>query len=358
MTSSLASDFASSSQSLDILSIGSAIQDVFVNIPADQDAAAFVRSSHLVMSLGAKINIDYPLTEIGGGGTNTAVNFSIQGLNTGILSRIANDQGGNAVLARLKHHGVSTDFLQIDDEPDSRTGMSVILNVPGKDRTVLVNRGVTHRLDFDEIDWPRLSQIPWLYLGAFGTRSPDHFDRLVDLVKTHGTKIAFNPSMAQIQKGLDYIGGIIANTTVLVMNKSEAAILTHSPRTERITVILEKLKEMGPKLVLITDGSNGAFAADDSGNRYYVSPYPVEAVCTLGAGDAFTSTFAASLAIDDKNNQPWDIPKALKRATLNAAYVVQNPGAQLGLEPLTVLDERLKTISLAVEALTSGTRIS
>jgi len=355
MTSpSLASDSQPQSSSpLDILSIGSAIQDVFVNIPADQDAAAFVRSSHLVMSLGAKINIDYPLTEIGGGGTNTAVNFSIQGLRTGILSRIAGDQGGNAVLARLQHHGVSTEFLQIDSEPDSRTGMSVILNVPGKDRTVLVNRGVSHRLDFDEINWDRLSQIPWLYLGAFATRTQDPFERLIQMIKDHGTQIAFNPSMAQIQKGVDFIGDIIANTTVLVMNKSEAATLTHSPRTERITVILEKLKDLGPRLVLITDGGNGTFAADDKGQRYFVSPYPVEATCTLGAGDAFTSTFAASLAKDG-----WDIPKALQRATLNAAYVVQNPGAQLGLEPMHILDQRLADISLPVEDLASGTRRS
>ena len=104
------------SSPFDIICIGSAIHDVFVNLP-DTDAA-FVRSNHLIMSLGAKINIDYPTVEVGGGGVNTAVNFALQNLKTGIFSRLAHDEAGNAITTRLSQRGVDTSFMQIDPDPE------------------------------------------------------------------------------------------------------------------------------------------------------------------------------------------------------------------------------------------------
>lgn len=333
--------------SIDIISIGSALQDVFVDVPTDSDNNAFVRSNHLCMALGAKINADYPLVEIGGGGTNCAVNFSIQGLKAAILSRIANDKGGEEVLARLRQFHVNTEFLQIDSSPQARTGMSVILNVPGSDRLVLVNRGVSHMINLDEVNWDRLSLARWLYIGAFGSRHENDFDRLAEWASSRQIQIAFNPSITQIKRGADHLRNIIAETNVLVMNRTEAQILTQSSKNERVTVILEKLKDMGPKLVIITHGKSGVFAADSVGNRFFISPMTVEAVSTLGAGDAFASTFTASIIQDG-----WDIPLGLRRATVNAANVVQNPGAQLGLEPMERLDAHLEELNLEVEELT------
>lgn len=330
---------------IDIISVGSAVQDVFVNVPSDSDNA-FVRSHHLCMALGSKINVDYPLFEVGGGGTNTAVNFSIQGLKAAILSRIANDKGGEEVLSRLRQFHVNTEFLQIDSSSQARTGMSVILNVPGQDRTVLVNRGVSHLINFDEVNWDRIRLAKWIYIGAFGSRNEDDFNRLSELAQRHQINLAFNPGIAQIKRGLDHLGKIIASTTILVMNRTEAAILTNSSKSERVTVILQKLKDLGPKLAIITHGRNGVFAADDQGGQFFISPLVVEASCTLGAGDAFASTFTASIIQDG-----WDIPNALKRATVNAANVVQNPGAQLGLEPMERLDAYLEDLSLEVEDL-------
>lgn len=335
---------------IDVISIGSAIQDAFVNIPVDDDSTAFIRSYHLCMALGAKINVDYPLFEVGGGGTNTAVNFSIQGLNTAILSRIANDEGGQLILNRLRKFHVNTEFLQIDSAPKACTGMSIILNVPGNDRTVLVNRGVSHLINFDEVNWARLSQAKWLYVASYGSPSEDDFERIGALAKKTGLQIAFNPGIGQIKRGLEALRPMIENTSILALNRTEAALLTNSSKSERVTVILEKLKDLGPKLVIITHGKNGVFTADDKGSRFFIQPLVVTPISTLGAGDAFASTFTASII---KNG--WDVPLALKRATVNSAQVIQHNGAQLGLEPMEHLDARLEELQLNVEELSAKT---
>lgn len=333
------------SPSFDIICIGSAIHDVFVNLP-DTDAA-FVRSNHLILSLGAKINVDYPTVEVGGGGTNSAVNFALQGLKTGILSRIAQDEAGSSIAQRLAQRGVETSLLQKDDSAEAKTGTSIILNVPGKDRTVLVNRGVSHQLDFDNLDWERLKQAKWIYVASFGSRSPDaDFIRLGDFAVANGIHIAFNPGMEQIKRGAKALGRMITDAQILIMNLTEAALLTESSPKDRVTTIVERLKALGPKLVVITNGRNGVFAAMDTGERYFVAPPTVPIVCTLGAGDAFGSTVTASIIRDG-----WDLPKALERAAMNAALVVQHPGAQIGIQNLDALDEQAKSAGIQVQEL-------
>lgn len=329
----------------DIICIGSAIYDTFVNLP-DTDSA-FVRSNHLILSLGAKINVDYPSVEVGGGGVNTAVNFALQGLKAGIFSRLAEDESGKSITKRLSQRGVNTSLLQVDHAPDAKTGASIILNIPGKDRTVLVNRGVSHQLDFDALDWDVLKEAKWIYVASFGSRAPEEdFIRLGDFAVANGIQIAFNPGMEQIKRGSKALGKMITDASILIMNLTEAALLTESSPKDRVTTILERLKDLGPKLAVITNGRNGVFAASESGERFFVAPPPVPVNCTLGAGDAFASTLVASII-----REGWDLARALERAAVNAALVVQHPGAQIGLEPMENLDGLAKTMKIQLQEL-------
>jgi sugar/nucleoside kinase (ribokinase family) len=84
--------------------------------------------------------------------------------------------------------------------------------------------------------------------------------------------------------------------------------------------------EKGPKIVVITDGPAGAYAYDGS-EFIYMPPYPDPAppIDRTGAGDAFSSTVAAALALD----LPLKI--ALEWGPVNSMSVVQYIGAREGL---------------------------
>ena len=87
-------------------------------------------------------------------------------------------------------------------------------------------------------------------------------------------------------------------------------------------------------IVVVTDGKCGVYATD--GAKYYrCSEFPAKPVSTLGAGDAFASTFTAVYA------ESADISKALKYASVNAASVVENFGAQQGFLTFEQIEERL-----------------
>jgi sugar/nucleoside kinase (ribokinase family) len=86
------------------------------------------------------------------------------------------------------------------------------------------------------------------------------------------------------------------------------------------------MHDLGPKIVLITDGPNGAYAYEN-GNFWFmpIYPDPKPAYERTGAGDAFASTFVSALALG-KN-----VEEALRWAPINSMSVVQYVGAQKGL---------------------------
>ena len=94
---------------------------------------------------------------------------------------------------------------------------------------------------------------------------------------------------------------------------------------------------MGPKIVVVTDGAQGVYAATDS-TMYYHPAVATSVVDTLGAGDSFGSCFIATYL---KTN---DIEKALRFGNLNSASVIRQIGAKPGLLTWKELEEQDKKI--------------
>ena len=134
------------------------------------------------------------------------------------------------------------------------------------------------------------------------------------------------------------------------MNKEEATLATGiqvrpDTKTEKFShdLIHRDLKEMLNKLkvkdyqvVVITDGGKGAYAFD--GEKYYYCPvFPSPVVSTLGAGDAFASTFCGALQRTNLN-----IGQSLMYASVNSSSVVSEFGATEGLLTFEQIEEKLK----------------
>ena len=100
--------------------------------------------------------------------------------------------------------------------------------------------------------------------------------------------------------------------------------------------MLKKLKIRDYQVIVITDGKHGAYAYD--GNQFYLCPvFDGPVVSTLGAGDAFASTFCAAL---ERNR--LDIGRSLMYASVNSAGAVSEFGATQGLLTFDEIEEKLK----------------
>ena len=135
---------------------------------------------------------------------------------------------------------------------------------------------------------------------------------------------------------------ILRATTILVLNKEEAqAILGQRINSEK--ELLEKLRKLGPQIVIITNGSK-KLSASDGELIYNLTPFKVMVKQTAGAGDAFTSGFLSGII---KN---YPLEKALCLGQVNAASVVQYLGTKKGLLTERDAEKMRKKHHLRVEA--------
>lgn len=332
----------------DVITIGSATSDVFLRSRAwepqvsDRSPSGF----DTCLPLGAKVPVDDVHFTTGGGATNAAVTFARLGkLRTAAVCEIGRDDpGAVAVLADLRRDRVDTTLIHRD--PKLPTAYSVILVMGAGERTVLVYRGASQRLDTRRIAWPRL-RAKRFYLTSLGgdlalaRRILDHAARI-------GARVAWNPGGAEIAQGWARMAPLIAKCDVLNLNREEAAALTGID-PKNLKGILAKLwsvrspacSDCGPNCdvcevlsgiyTLITDGSGGAYAHDGH-TTWHIASRNLKAVNTTGAGDAFGSAFFLGLDLGVRKNEfGYALDYALRLAMANAEGVITHMGAKAGI---------------------------
>ena len=336
----------------DFITIGSATIDAFVECDAADIVSVSTKNAKtefMAYPYGAKMEIDSFRTAVGGGGLNAAANLANLGYKTSAIFKIGEDFQGKTIMHRVKNAGVDTDNVIVSK--DESSGFSIILLSFEGNRTVLAHRGTNGTVKPEEINYEAVKNSKWLYIAPLNGKSGAILDKLAAYAEENNTNVIINPGSSSLKKGLKYFEKILATAEVVVMNKEEASLVTKievrpDTKTESfsseiihpdIKAMLDKLKSTDAKVVIITDGKNGVYAYD--GKTYYRCPaFPAKVVSTLGAGDALSSTFAAALEYTG-----WDIEKSLMIASVNAASVVSNFGAQEGFLTFAQIEEKLKS---------------
>lgn len=119
------------------------------------------------------------------------------------------------------------------------------------------------------------------------------------------------------------------------MNREEAVTVTGGDHAD-VHDLLARLHALGPSKVVVTDGPDGAYAADGEEHLWMPTyPDPGPPVERTGAGDAFASTLVAALVRGET------FRTALRWAPVNAMSVVQRVGGQAGLLPRAQLEALL-----------------
>lgn len=301
----------------DVVSIGDTSRDSFMGLHlASLRCDARKMHCDLCLKYAQKITVDGLFSSVGGNACNNAVGSSRLGLKAALYTRIGDDEIGDSILAQLKRERVSDSYVVV--EKNGRSNFSVVLDFKG-DRTELVYHAPrTYALP------PALST-KWLYLTSLGKDFGRIHRQIASFVSRTGTRLAFNPDSYQLTAGLKGLSDVLRVCSFLIVNKDEAsALIGKRHDADSVNDLLMHLKHAGPKLVVITDGKNGAYAYD--GKELYRQPIlPAKAVERTGAGDAFAAAFLAALVY----RKP--IHEALRWGTVNSASVIEHIGPENGL---------------------------
>lgn len=335
----------------DVITIGSATMDVFVESDDANIVSVYTKnkkSEFMSYPYGAKVEITDFDSQVGGGGVNTAANFANLGYKTGAIFKIGDDIYSEGILQSFKDSKV--DLSNIVQDKSLSTGFSIILVSFQGDRTVLAHRGANAKIKKSDINFEAIKKAKLLYIAPMNGDSTKVLDDIANFARENNVYVCFNAGSSSLKKGFNYLKKILANANIVMMNKEEASMATQiqvrpDTRDEKFSteLIHPDIKEMFKKLkiadyqiIVITDGKNGAYAYN--GKQYYYCPvFDGPVVSTLGAGDAFASTFCAAL---EKTNK--DIGKALMYASINSAGVVSKFGATQGLLTFEQIENILK----------------
>lgn len=321
------------SNQIDVLSVGDMVTDAFIKLLDDQ--AQSYENEHgkwLAMPFGQKIEFDHAeVIEAVGNAANAAVSFARLGFNSGLVSNVGGDPHGRDMIAALHKFKVDSRYVHIN--PDKKSNYHYVLWYK-EERTILIKH--------EEYDyhWPKLkpAEIPaWIYFSSISKNALDMHDDIADWLEDNpGVKMAFQPGTFQIDAGAERLAKLYKHSEVLLVNREEATEISGGNH-EDMHDLLNRLHDMGPKVVVITDGPAGAYASDGQ-DRLKMPPYPDPAppLERTGAGDAFSSAFVAALM--HGNN----IEGALQWAPINSMNVVQHVGAREGLLTEDQISEFLK----------------
>jgi len=303
----------------DFFSIGDTQLDTIM-VLAQSEAVIECRTPHedciLQLSWADKIPVEQTHNVVAGNAANAAVTSSRLGLTTGFYSMLGDDSIADQKLTTLKSEGIDTTYAK--KTPGTQSHQSTVISIDGE-RTILVYHAPR------QYDLPNdLPASSWVYLTSMGKGSESMFPELRAYVKRTGAKLAYQPGTFQLRLGYKPAKQILDVTEFIVMNKEEAQDYTEQPDAE-IPSLLDALHALGPKIVVVTDGTNGSYACDGE-TRWKMGIQPkVPRVEATGAGDAFSSGVVSALI----DGQPLD--QALRWGALNAEGVVQQFGPQAGI---------------------------
>lgn len=319
----------------DILTIGDIFQDVFLEPKVEymKNAQITLNNHGICLRHGDKISISDINFSLGGSACNVAAGLDKLGYKTAIVSYLGADDHSAEIKKKLNCAGIETKFIKIIKH--IKPNYSTII-VYKEERTVLLYRGLK---DYSKLKLPKKIPAQWVYLGPVAEDFSDNYSTLISQAAQKGLKIAVNPGHRQIMKRREDLKKLLRVTKILILNKKEALDLTQLTPLSSEKKLLTALNNYGPEIVAITDGKNGAFAANRE--KYYGSEViKVKTVDPTGAGDAFSTGFLGSYI---KNH---NIIKSIKWGIISGGYVAQAYGAQTMLQ---TQDEIEKCLSRAPE---------
>jgi len=303
--------------------------DVFIKLPDTEvaEVCSIDRKKCVIeLGFGEKIAVRSIEFAVGGNTGNNAVGLSRLGLKVGMVGNMGDSWTDWEVIKLLQKEGVDTKFVTFNR---SKSGFGVVINYQGE-RTILSYYPAS--ADGFNVDADTTSD--WMYLTTAGEDFDIFYKEAVRWARDHNTKIAFNPGTRQIKLGVEKLKFAYEATEVLFVNREEAGKLL-SLSTEEVKKLLVGLKNLGPRIVVITDGPAGTYAFD--GTQYLFMPIvETPVVERTGAGDAFGSGFLAA------HMQGKPLGESLKWGTLNSASVLGFVGPQAGLLTAEKMQEWLQ----------------
>lgn len=310
------------------------------------------RKSYLLLGEGAKIEVKSQKVFSGGGATNTAVAFRKLGMDVTLFCKMAKDSAGEAILSELKSFGINTDEIRYS-QTEGTANSYVVPSLSG-DRTLFAYRGANTTLLNEDVPADAMKDADFIYITSLSQASAEKLPNIVETAKSLNVPVAVNPGISQLKSGCSYLRKALSGIDILITNYEEAEAFTYSlsegcmvdQNTQggllngtrfALRNYFDMILEMGPKVVVVTNGGDGVYVSTKDEILFHEIKKS-KIVNTLGAGDAFGSSFVGCYYMGD------GLAEAIRAGIVNSASVIGHPDAKSGLLTRDEIAAEIKNI--------------
>jgi ribokinase len=278
--------------------------------------------------------------EPGGKGLNVAIGTHRLGAQVDVMLGIGDDGAGRQLIDLLEAEGLRTNYVHT---LGAQSGYGAGMIADNGQNAIAVFPGPNLLLTAAHVDEAESAiAAAALVYGQFETSVPA-VQRAFELARRHGVRTVLNPSPWQTIPA-----PLLAATDVIVANEVEAAHLLGlaealAGHTAAEVGVLLAARVNGfwaehsdvsaqPPLLVITLGAHGCVAFEPAHPPRALAAREVEALDTMGAGDAFASALCMALC------EGVDLDAALARANAAGAWLASHHGVLDALPTAAQLD--------------------
>ena len=259
------------------------------------------------------------IEEYGGGkAANQAVAAARLGGTPYLATMLGEDDAADRLMRDLAGVGVQTGIIR--RKPGVASGKAVILVAPDGSNMIGIDAGANEEFTPGDV-LAALEDLPEGAVMVVEMGLPVDTCRAA-FENKGGRFLIFNPAPVRAQ----LTAADCKHIDIITPNETEAEELTGLPvsSVDQAFDAARHLHENGIAAVAITLGANGVVYVD-ARRRIHQQAFPVDAVDTTAAGDAFNGAFAVAVA------REMEIEDALRFAVATASLCVTRKGAQTSM---------------------------
>ncbi|MFH0969560.1 MAG: carbohydrate kinase family protein [Patescibacteria group bacterium] len=324
-----------------VICIGSTSKDIFFPTNEGQiidTPEELTSAKKFVFELGAKYHINDRFESLGGCAANQSAGFSRLGIPVFCYTSIGDDSISEWIKDEFSKEGIGQDLINVEN--NCLSGLSaIVVDKKSADRIIFSNQEANERL---EIIPEKIKNADFISVTDLSGNWKKVLDEIIKVGKENNIKIAYNPRGINIKEDSKKVSEIAGRSEIFFVNKDEAIeiLFNLGIKTEGNEIdLIKKIKDFGLKVIVITDGSNGAWGFDGK-SLIFAKATLEKAVDSTGAGDAFSSGFMAAY-IKGK-----DLEECLRWGIANGGNVVNFYGGIEGLLKEEEMLEKIKRIEI------------
>lgn len=266
-------------------------------------------------------------THPGGKGANQAVAVACLGYPVSMIGRVGGDAFGVELREHLRGSGIDVSAV---GTAETSSGVAVIIVSPTGDNVIVVTPGANASVTPADID-ANLEMIRSAGLVLTQLEIPlETVEHLANVCEREDVPLILDPAPAH-----ELPPALMRQSRWFTPNETEAAFFSAANSSDQPEAIARMLLAKGPQAVILKMGSHGAYLADCDGLSGQIDAFPVRAVDTTAAGDAFNGAFATALML---GNNPIE---SARFAAAAAAVSVTRSGAQSSMPSLAEVQRML-----------------